>query len=103
MRVSQNLLRIIAGTLVAGHTITPIGAVADVRILESNVPEIRAPAILPDSAQFGVPAGGRVVVIILPSRVEKIIIGPFHGRAADYNRLTEGTGTIPNPSNPPFG
>jgi hypothetical protein len=80
--------------------IEPIHAVADILVVDSNVPEIKGNTILSDTATVIVPAGGKVDVILLPEHESKPIIGPYKGRARDYDRATEGTATYPPPCGP---
>jgi len=56
--------------------ITPSVSVAEMRVLESNVPEYQAGLMLPDNTKLNLPAGGRVKVLLLPSNETKVFSGP---------------------------
>ena len=45
---------------------------ADMQVLESNVPAYRVGSHIPDSNNLSLPAGGRVKVLLLPSKQTKI-------------------------------
>jgi hypothetical protein len=79
----------------AGVLILATPAHADVRILDSDVSQIKKDAILPDNAKLIVPAGHAVTVYLPATHETKVIVGPYEGRPVDYNRRSEGTGTYP--------
>jgi hypothetical protein len=45
---------------------------ADMQILESNVPAYRIGSRIPDDNNLSLPAGGRVKVLLLPSKQTKV-------------------------------
>lgn len=55
---------------------TPSVALAEMQVLESNVPEFQAGSRLPDNTKLNLPAGGRVKVLLLPSNETKVFTGP---------------------------
>ena len=50
-------------------------AKADMRVLESSVPDYAVGAVLPDSPSLKLPPGGRVKVLLLPSNATKVFEG----------------------------
>jgi hypothetical protein len=78
-------LGIYAGlALLAGTALTVQPAQADVKILQSNVPDIRKGTVLKDEDILDVPENKTVKVLLLPSKVTKKIAGPYKGTAPDY-------------------
>ena len=78
-------LGIYAGlALLAGTALTVQPAHADVKVLQSNVPDIRKGAVLKDDDILDVPDNKTVKVLLLPSKVTKKIAGPYKGTAQDY-------------------
>ncbi len=102
MRMSCN--NVVTGVAFLGALGAALDARADVRIVESNVAQIKEGAVLPDNARLIIPEGGKLKVFIVPAKEMKVIVGPFQGRAADYNTPSEGTGTnLPAREQRPFG
>lgn len=48
---------------------------AEMQVLESNVPEFRVGARIPDADQMPLPAGGRVKVLVLPANETRVFRG----------------------------
>lgn len=53
-----------------------MGAHAEMRVLESNVPTIVVGSVLPDSDNVVLPPGGEIRVLLLPSNKTKTFSGP---------------------------
>jgi hypothetical protein len=70
--------------LLAGTALTAHPAMADVKVLQSNVPDIRKGTVLKDDDILDVPDNKTVKVLLLPSKVTKKIAGPYKGTAQDY-------------------
>jgi len=68
----------------AGTALTVQPALADVKVLQSNVPDIRKGTVLKDEDILDVPENKTVKVLLLPSKVTKKIAGPYKGTAQDY-------------------
>lgn len=51
-------------------------ALADMQVLESNVPEFNVGSRMSDANELKLPPGGRVKVLVLPSNETKIFTGP---------------------------
>jgi hypothetical protein len=72
-------LALLAGTPLIGHP-----ALADVKVLQSNVPDIRKGTVLKDDDVLDVPESKTIKVLLLPSKVTKKIAEPYKGTAQDY-------------------
>jgi hypothetical protein len=73
-------------TLLAGIALVlSTAASADVRVTKSNVPTIAKGSILKDDAILDVPPNKTVKVLMEPSKVSKVIVGPYKGTAKDYS------------------
>ena len=59
-------------------------ALADVKVLQSNVPDIPKGTVLKDDEVLYVPESRTIKVLLLPSKVTKKIAGPYKGTAQDY-------------------
>ena len=59
-------------------------ALADVKVLQSNVPDIPKGTVLKDEDVLDVPESKTIKVLILPSKITKKIAGPYKGTAQDY-------------------
>ncbi len=76
---------VVRATFLAGLTLVlPTAAGADVRITKSDVPAITKGSVLNDDAVLDVPANKKVKVLLEPSKVSKVIVGPYKGTAKDY-------------------
>jgi len=51
-------------------------ALAELQIIESNVPGLRVGQRIADIDEMQLPAGGRVKVIVLPAKETKVFYGP---------------------------
>jgi hypothetical protein len=57
---------------------------SEVRIMQSKVTNIIEGTVLRDGTILDVPANAAIKVLITPSNVTKVIVGPYKGTAADY-------------------
>jgi hypothetical protein len=72
-------LALLAGTPLIGQP-----ALADVKVLQSNVPDIPKGTVLKDDEVLDVHESRTIKVLLLPSKVTKKIAGPYKGTAQDY-------------------
>jgi hypothetical protein len=69
--LTRNFCLVVLTTVVIGSAhVTSV--LADMQILESNVPVYRVGSRIPDSNNLSLPAGGRVKVLLLPSKETKV-------------------------------
>ena len=88
-------LGIYAGlALLAGAPLSALPAFADVKVLQSSVPDLPKGTVLKDEDVLDVPENKTVKVLILPSRVTKKIAGPYKGTAQDYAPSTLPTAQV---------
>jgi len=59
-------------------------AVADLRVIESNVPSIATGASFPDGATFDVPKGKKIKLLKTPANSTHEIEGPYKGTLSAY-------------------
>jgi fructose-specific phosphotransferase system IIC component len=75
---ARNVALLIGITLVVGLAIPSI-SVAEMQVLESNVPGIEVGSMLSDNAKLDLRAGDRVKVLLLPSYETKVFSGSSGG------------------------
>jgi hypothetical protein len=63
---------LVALTTVVIESAHVTSVLADMQILESNVPAYLVGSRIPDSNNLGLPAGGRVKVLLFPSKQTKV-------------------------------
>jgi hypothetical protein len=85
--MEQNLWlgnRLGTAILAGSVAIIATAAAADVRVLQSDLPEIQKSTVLTDDAVLDIPAKKKVRVLLMPANVTKVIAGPYKGTAQDY-------------------
>jgi hypothetical protein len=70
--------------LAGAFLIACMPALADVKILQSDVAEIKKGTVIKDGDVLDVPEKKTLKVLLLPSKVTKKIVGPYNGTAQDY-------------------
>jgi hypothetical protein len=72
------------------------GAAADIYVMDSSVPGMRAGARLADNETLTLPAGGHIRAV-LPSGKTQTIRGPFSGKVADLTKGMESNESLMDP------
>jgi hypothetical protein len=72
------------------------GAAADIYVMESSVPGMRAGARLADNETLTLPAGGHIRAV-LPSGKTQTIRGPFSGKVADLTKGMQSNESLMDP------
>ena len=73
-----------AATAILVSAVFSGAAVADLRVIESNVPSIATGASFPDGAAFDVPKGKKIKLLKTPANSTHEIEGPYQGTLSAY-------------------
>lgn len=89
MRFRSAVCSAVQSTLVAGAVAAGLVAAgpafADVMVLQSSAPALKAGATLKDDQKIAVPSG-RTAVLMLPNGSTKTVTGPFEGLAGTFTK-----------------
>lgn len=84
-RIFEPRAWLLAAATIFGSGLAPLPALADLVVLQSSAPSLRAGVVLADAVAIDIPAG-KSAVFVLPNGATKTVSGPFKGTAGDLTK-----------------